>query len=281
MNSCDESLPSREFARLCGLVHAQAGIRLGPEKKAMLEGRLRRRLRALHLDSWSGYCDYLFAKEGQRDELVPFINAVTTNKTDFFREPRHFELLTEKVLPELTARSAGRPLLAWSAASSTGEEPYTLAMVMAEYAEEHPGLRFSILATDICTEVLEKAELGVYSETVVEAVPGPMARKYFMRSRDPHAERVRVVPELRRVVEFRRLNLMERDYGIAEKADIVFCRNVLIYFDRETQQAVLRRLTECLQPQGYLFLGHSETLHDMGLPLAAVAPALYRRTHAA
>ena len=280
MNSCEESLSSREFARLCGLVLAEAGIRLGPEKKTMLEGRLRRRLRALHFDSWSGYCDYLFAKEGQRDELVPFINAVTTNKTDFFREPRHFELLTQTVLPDLAARAANRPLLAWSAACSTGEEPYTLAMVLADYAEMHPGFRFSILATDICTEVLEKAELGVYSAAVVEAVPAALSRKYLMRSRDPHAERVRVVPELRRVVEFRRLNLIERDYGIADKADIVFCRNVLIYFDRETQQAVLRRLTECLQPQGYLFLGHSETLHDMGLSLAPVAPALYRRIHA-
>ncbi|MGC2639779.1 MAG: protein-glutamate O-methyltransferase CheR [Acidobacteriaceae bacterium] len=279
MESCEDTLSARDFARLSNLVHAETGIRLRAEKKAMLEGRLRRRLRALDLDSYASYCAYLLERDGLAREKVAFIDAVTTNKTDFFREPRHFDLLTQRVLPELHERAAERPLLAWSAACSSGEEPYTVAMVLSEYAETHPGFRFRLLATDICTEVLAKAELGVYAGPAAAAIQPELQRKYLMRSRAPGSDRVRIVPELRRLVEFRRVNLMDSDYGLAQQADAIFCRNVLIYFDRATQEAVLRRLSHCLCPQGYLFVGHSETLHSMDLPLVPVAPALYRKTH--
>jgi chemotaxis protein methyltransferase CheR len=212
-------------------------------------------------------------------ELIHLIDVVTTNKTDFFREPGHFSYLVEKALPELTARGdGGRPLLVWSAGCSTGEEPYTLAIVLSEYALSHPGFRFRILATDISTTVLAKAEMGVYSDDTVNPVLSALRRKYFMRSRDARSDRMRVVPELRRLVEFRRLNFMDDDFGIADKADAIFCRNVIIYFDRPTQERILRKLAHHLVPRGYMFVGHSETLHDMDLPLAPVAPALYRRT---
>jgi len=213
-----------------------------------------------------------------KEEIVPLIDVVTTNKTDFFREPGHFDFLVEKALPDLTSRGGnGKPLLVWSAGCSTGEEPYTLAMVMSEYAQSHPGFRFRILATDISTDVLAKAEMGVYSKEVVSPVPAALKRKYLMGSRDPGSSRVRVVPELRRLVEFRRLNFMDADYGLSERADAIFCRNVIIYFDRPTQERVLQRLSRHLVPNGYMFVGHAETLHDMDLPLAPVAPALYRR----
>jgi chemotaxis protein methyltransferase CheR len=156
-----------------------------------------------------------------------------------------------------------------------------MAIVLSEYAQSHPGFRFRILASDISTVVLGKAELGVYTSDVVAPVAAQLRRKYFMRSRQPGSERVRVVPELRRSIEFRRLNFMDADYGIAEKADAIFCRNVIIYFDRPTQERILLKLANCLMPGGYMFVGHSETLHDMKLPLAPVAPALYRRIDAA
>ena len=282
MSAHDENMTTRDYTRLCDLVYAQAGIRLGADKKTMLEVRIKRRLKALDLSSYGQYCDYLFGHQGLKEELVPLIDVVTTNKTDFFREPKHFDFLVERALPELTAREAGgRPLLIWSAGCSTGEEPYTLAMVLSEYALTHPGFRFRILATDISTHVLAKAEMGVYQSDVVRPVPPALKRKYLMGSREPGSNRVRVVPELRRLVEFRRLNFMDADYRVAEKADAIFCRNVIIYFDRPTQEKVLQRLSRHLAPRGYMFVGHAETLHDMDLPLTPVAPALYRKNDAA
>lgn len=283
MNARDEALTERDYARLCKLIYAEAGIHLGTERKTMLEARIKRRLKALDLDSYGQYCDYLFGHKGDRDvthdEVVHLIDVVTTNKTDFFREPKHFHYLVEHALPELTERNGSKPFLIWSAGCSTGEEPYTMAIVLNEYANSHPGFRFRILASDISNLVLAKAEQGVYTHSVVEPVPPALRRKYFMRSRQPGSDRVRVVPELRQTVEFRRLNFMDTDYGLSEKLDAIFCRNVIIYFDRPTQQRILLRLANCLLPGGYMFVGHAETLHDMNLPLVPVAPALYRRVN--
>ncbi|HEY1809417.1 MAG TPA: protein-glutamate O-methyltransferase [Acidobacteriaceae bacterium] len=279
MSIHDETLSGRDFNRLSAFIYQEAGIRLGPEKRTMLEARLKRRLRSLNVDSYSRYCEYLFTPEGRQEEIVAFLDVVTTNKTDFFREPVHFTFLASQALPEMAARAEGRPLLVWSAGCSSGEEPYTLAMVLSEYAETHPGFRFRIRATDISTQVLEKAQLGIYTTESVEPVAPALRKKYLMRSRERGSNQVRVVPELRQVVEFRRLNFMDADYGLAEPADAIFCRNVIIYFDRATQEAILGKLARQLVPQGYLFIGHSEALHDMHLPLTAIGPALYRRNH--
>lgn len=277
----EESLSARDFARLSGLIYDHAGICLSPEKKTMVEVRLKRRLRALDIPSYHDYCEFVFSSKGARDELVYLIDVITTNKTDFFREPAHFDFLSQRALPELGTKIAGqRPLLAWSAGCSSGEEPYTLAIVLSEFAATHPGFRFSILATDICTTVLEKASMGVYTEEAAAPIPLALKRKYLLRSSSGDSRRVRIVPELRRVVEFRRLNFMDADYDMAERPDCIFCRNVLIYFDRATQQAILRKLIARLVPGGYLFVGHSESLHDMNLSVDPVAPALYRKSHA-
>lgn len=247
----------------------------------MLELRIKRRLRSLSMDSFGQYCEYLFSRQNHKEEIVHLLDVVTTNKTDFFREPDHFDYLVQKAVPDLVAREqVDRELLVWSAGCSTGEEPYTLAMVLSEYALSHPGFRFRVLATDLSTTVLAKAKLGVYSNDVVRPVSSELRRKYFMRSRDPESGTVRVVPELRQLVEFRRVNFMNADFGLTEKVHIVFCRNVIIYFDRSTQEGILQKLAQHLIPGGYAFLGHSETLHGMDLPLVPVAPALYRRDNA-
>ena len=275
----DETISARDYKRVCELVYREAGISLGSGKQTMLEARIKRRLKVHNLTSYSEYCDYLFGHKGLKDEIPHLIDVVTTNKTDFFRESKHFDFLTAKALPDLQSRNRlGRPLLVWSAGCSTGEEPYTLAMVLSEFAEAHSGFRFRILATDISTTVLAAADRGVYSKDVIAPIPQSLQRKYFLRSRDRGSETVRVAPELRRLVEFRRLNFMDADYGLQEKVDAIFCRNVIIYFDRPTQERILRKLAHHLVPRGYMFVGHSETLHDMDLPLAPVAPALYRRT---
>ena len=281
MNSHDESISNADFARLKNLIYAQSGINLNADKRTMLELRIKRRLRSLHLNSSAEYCDYLFGPQGQKEEIASLLDVVSTNKTDFFREPDHFEFLAQKALPDLMARNdSGRPLLVWSAGCSSGEEPYTLAIVMSEYALSHPGFRFHILATDLSHTVLAKAHKGIFNKDVVRPVPAGLQRKYFMRSRDPESHHMRIVPELRQAVEFARLNFMDADFGLTQKADAIFCRNVIIYFDRGTQEKILQKLAAHLAPRGYFFVGHSESLHGMDLPLSAVAPALYRKDDA-
>jgi len=280
MSRHGEGLSSPDLERLRSLVYAQSGITLGPDKRVMLEVRLKRRLRSLNLSTYSAYCEYLFSRRGQQEELVHLLDVVTTNKTDFFREPAHFDFLAKKALPEIAAGGGNsRRILVWSAGCSTGEEPYTLAIVLSEFAESHPGFCFRVLATDISGTVLARAKKGVFTSEVVSPVPQGLRRKYFMRSRDPESKLQRVVPELRGLVEFRRLNLMDRDLGLAEPAQFIFCRNVVIYFDRPTQHRLFEKLARHLAPNGYLFIGHSETLHGMDLPLTPVAPALYRKNH--
>jgi chemotaxis protein methyltransferase CheR len=273
-------ISDKDFARLSRLIHDCCGIKLGPHKKSMLETRLRKRLRSLGLSSFDEYCAYVFSSSGLEQELVCLIDEVTTNKTDFFREPAHFDFLTETALPRLVSSyGAGvtRKLRVWSAGCASGEEPYTLAMVLAEFAGKVPGFDFSILASDISTKVLEKARLGVYPLEKVEPVPEPLKKKYLLRSRDPQKQVARVAPELRFRVSFRRLNFMDEDFGLREPIDLLFCRNVLIYFDRPTQQQLLQRLCRHLFPGRYLFTGHSETLSGMDLPVVQVAPSVYRR----
>lgn len=270
-----ESMSDKEFHALAEFIHTECGIKLPPAKKTMLEARLQKRLRILGLDSYKAYSEHLFSPGGAESELIHLIDAVTTNTTDFFREPRHFEYLDDTVLPEWRARRSGPEFRVWSAGCSTGMEPYTLSIVLSEFAARVPDFRFSILATDISTQVLEKAMRGIYAEDQVRAVPESLKRKYFLRSKDRSRGLVRMAPELRRAVAFRHLNFMEK-FAVREKMDVIFCRNVIIYFDKPTQENLLRRLASCLAPGGHLFIGHSESLAGMSLPLRQVAPTIYR-----
>jgi chemotaxis protein methyltransferase CheR len=271
-----DHLSQRDFERLARFIHDYSGIKMPPSKKTMVEGRLRRRARATGAATLAEYCRYLFDHGGLEEEVFDLIDAVTTNKTDFFREPEHFRFLSQQVLPELLSRRHQRgPIKLWSAACSIGAEPYTLAMVLAEFAAATADFRRTILATDICTEVLETAKLGIYPEAMIAPVPIELRRRYLLRAKA--GERVRIVPELRRAIEFGRLNLMEAPYRIDSDMHVIFCRNILIYFDKPTQQKVLEQLCRHLRLGGYLFLGHSETLAGMGLPLQPVATTVFRR----
>jgi chemotaxis protein methyltransferase CheR len=277
------TLSDREFQRLSEFIYGECGIKMPNEKKTMLEARLQKRLRILGLRSFREYCDYLFSPSGMENELVHMIDVVTTNKTDFYREPRHFEYLVQKVLPELmTKYGAGinRNLMVWSAGCSTGEEPYTLAMVLGDFAERSPGLMFKhvILASDISTRVLEKAQRGVYEHEQVAPVPHEQKKKYLLRSKDKSKNLVRIVPALREVVRFRRINFIKGHFDMREPMDIIFCRNVIIYFDKSTQEVLLNRFCEHLSPGGYIFLGHSETLHGLDVPLTQVEPTVYMKS---
>lgn len=274
------ALSERNFRRLSDLIHAECGIKMPNPKKTMLAARLRKRLRDLGMRSLEEYCEYLFSAEGKERELVKMIDVVTTNKTDFFREPRHFDYLLQTALPDLVkSYGAGirRPLVVWSAGCSSGEEPYTIAMVLSEFSERHPSFRFLVLATDISTKVLDKAMRGVYGQERIEDVPFEFKKKYFLKSRDRDKRLVRIVPELRASVRFRRLNFMENDFGMRELMDVIFCRNVIIYFDKPTQERLLKRLCSHLIPGGYIFMGHSETLSGLSVPLISAGHMVYRK----
>jgi len=275
------SLHHQDFQRLSCFINDELGIKMPPSKATMLEGRLAKRLRALKLDSYGAYCDYLFSDQGLAEEMVHLTNAVTTNKTDFFREPNHFTYLTQTVIPELLKIGTAErgKLKIWSAGCSSGEEPYTLAMVLSEFREQHPGRcpRPQILATDISDRVLDMARRAVYHLDRIAPIPPLLRRKYLLKSKNHSNPVVRIAPEPREMVSFGRLNFMDDAFGLDEMQDVIFCRNVIIYFDRETQEQLVRKFCRHLRPGGYLFLGHSESLHGCDVPVKQVAPTVYRK----
>ena len=277
MPTNSERLSDRQFRDISELIERQVGIQLPPAKRTMVEGRLRKRVRALGLASLDQYGHYLFEQGGLNDEVISLIDCVTTNKTDFFREPSHFEFMTKAALPDLLDRGAGRPLKVWSAACSTGAEAYTIAMVLQDQIRAGARFTFSILGTDISTDVLDQAAAAIYPEAMIEPVPEQQRQRYVMASRNPSQRLVRIVPELRRLVQFHRLNLMDPVYQFDRSLDVIFCRNVLIYFDKPTQKAVIKRLSSHLRAGGYLILGHSESMtgaDDVGL--TPVLPSIFQ-----
>ncbi len=277
----EDRLSPRDFERIADLIGREVGIRLPPGKRLMVEGRLRRRLRALELQNFDIYCRYLFSGNGMQAELPHLINVVTTNKTDFFREPEHFNLMRTTLVPSLlTGRSGPQPplLKVWSAAASTGAEAYTAAMVLADLSRQHNGFRFAVLGTDVSTEVLETARRAIYPADQITPVPAEYQSRYLLWSRTSGLRpEVRIVPELRRVVRFDRLNLMDTTYPYDRHVDLIFLRNVLIYFDKSDQAAVISRLVGHLRPGGYLLLGHSESMIGTSVPVRQVAPAVFQR----
>lgn len=276
-----DHLSARDFKRLADLIGQEVGIKLPPGKRTMIEGRLRKRVRALGMASIDDYCAFLFEGDGLGVERVGLINAVTTNKTDFFREPEHFELLEHELVPKLLdlRRAESRPLLKiWSAASSTGAEAYTIAMVLADLAAQRRDFRFALLGTDISTSVLEQGVRAVYPAELIAPVPPAKAQRYLMHARKAGLRpEVRIVPELRRLVRFARLNLMDQNYPFDHDVDVIFLRNVLIYFDKADQEKVILRLVDHLRPGGYLILGHSESMIGTTVTMRQVAPAVFQK----
>ncbi|MEI6207574.1 MAG: protein-glutamate O-methyltransferase CheR [Desulfuromonadales bacterium] len=274
------TLRDREFQRFSSFIFDNVGIKMPPTKKTMLEARLQKRLKALGIGSFEEYGDFVFSQEGSASELVHLIDVVTTNKTDFFREPAHFDFMVKTALPGILQERGDvlrDPVRIWSAGCSTGEEPYTLAMVLSEFAVGRPDFRVAITASDICTQVLQTAKTAIYPEDRTDPIPLNLKKKYLMRSRDKSKSLVRISPKARSLVSFRRINFMDDELGISEKMDIIFCRNVVIYFDKPTQQTLMRKFHRQLRPGGYLFIGHSETLSGLDVDFKAVASTVYRK----
>lgn len=265
----------RDFDYLRQLSNARTGIVVSDDKFDMFYSRLARRVRALGLVSFSDYCDYL-DRSNDEGELIELVNAVTTNLTSFFRENHHFDFLAETALPEAVERNRdARRLRIWSAGCSTGEEPYSLAMTLQENGQRLTGWDTRILASDIDSNVLAQARTGVYAANRVEALPQRRLKAFFQRGRGAQEGRVRVKDALRGLVEFQQINLMEP--LAVERQDIIFCRNVIIYFDKETKQRLVERFADQLVDGGYLFIGHSESLYKVTERFRLIGHTIYQK----
>jgi chemotaxis protein methyltransferase CheR len=267
------------FIRFKEFIEAELGIRMPDAKKTMLQARLQKRLRKLSISTFEDYYAYVFSQKGKESELHHMIDVVTTNKTDFFREPGHFEYLSQKVLPNMVygRKDSVKRVNVWSAGCATGEEPYTLAMVLSDFALKCQEFNFLVIGTDISTHVLTKAETGIYDEERIEPIPHLMRKKYLLKSKDKTKRLIRIAPEIRKHTRFLRLNLMDSHYNLPEFMDIIFFRNVLIYFKRETQEKVLNQMSRHLTHGGYLFVGHSETLSGLKIPFVQESATVYRK----
>lgn len=276
--SFQAKLKPLEFKMLSEFIYQNYGIKMPEAKKIMLQSRLQKRLRALKIDNFNEYIEYVFSKEGRNTEIINMIDVVSTNKTDFFREPVHFDYLSDIILPSyLQNNTSQRYIRVWSAGCSSGEEPYTIAITLNEYKNKCPGFDYNIYATDISTIKLNEAMEAIYKEEKIEVLPLNLKKKYFLRSKNRESKKVRVIPELRNKIKFARLNFMDNSYTNPKKFDIIFCRNVLIYFDRETQENVINKLCHNLKPGGYFFLGHSESITNFNVPLKQINPTFFQR----
>lgn len=266
----------RDFRYISTFAADYAGIVLPDSKRDMVYSRLTRRLRALRLPSFAHYCDRL--RSGDATELSFFINALTTNLTSFFREPHHFEYLRKTLLPQLLAcHERDRRLRLWSAGCSTGEEPYSIAMTLSEAIPKPESWDIKILATDLDSDVLDRAAAGVYGMDRLNTLERSQLTRWFRRGRGTQGGRARVADGLRAMIRFRRLNLME-NWPMHGRFDVIFCRNVVIYFDKSTQRRLFDRFARQLHDHGQLFVGHSESLYRVSDRFQLIGNTVYRKT---
>lgn len=263
------------FDKIRNFITRNYGIKLEPSKRTLVESRLGSRVRNLGFTTYQAYLNFVFQKNNKK-ELSLLVDLITTNKTDFFRESSHFDYLDNHLLPEFIKQYGyGKNIKIWSAACSSGEEVYTLAMVLEEFALKQR-LTYNLSGSDLSLRMLEQAKSGVYSLNRLYTVPDAYKRKYMLKSKNPKIHLAKIKPEIRRKVAFFQKNLMDTDYG-GEKYHVIFCRNVLIYFDKENQEKVINRLARHLLPGGYLFLGHSESALGMKVSVQQIKPTIYRR----
>ena len=270
------------FQTIGKMITERYGIKMPPEKKIMFQARLQRRLRELNLNSFDIYADRLFENNGNSEEFALLADYISTNKTDFFREKTHFDFLTTHVLADFfqDRKSNGFAYLnLWSAGCSSGQEAYSIAMTLEEFRRKsNQSLDYCITATDISGRMLKKVNEAIYPIDLVADVPQEIKHRYFLKSKSSIDPTVRVVKEIRARVKPAYLNLMSQSYPYAQPYDIVFLRNTLIYFDLKTQNEVVAKVLSCMKPGGYLFIGHSESLINMNLPIQSVAPSVYVKT---
>lgn len=269
-------LTDEEFVRLSAFIYEKAGIHIPARKKILFSRRIWRRVRATGLASPAEYLRFFFTADGMEQELTELLDAVTTNTTSFYREPHHYEFLRSVVLPQWRRLKLQRPMAIWSAGCSVGMEPYTLSMVLSEFQAQHLDFQFHITATDISARALRLARRAAYSREDVKNLPQYLKSAYLLEEQRGARTRVRVHPTICSKVKFKRLNFKE-DFHFHNSMDLIFCRNVVIYFDRPMQELLFTRLCRYLSTGGYLCIGQTETLAWLDLPLEQAAHTIYRR----
>jgi chemotaxis protein methyltransferase CheR len=267
------TITDQEFGLFQSLIYQQVGIKLEQQKKTLLVSRLGKRLRDLELSSYQAYYDRVNSKGGE-EELTRLVDLISTNKTDFFREPVHFDFLRETVLPQVEAT---RALRIWSSASSSGEEPYTIAMTLCDAIPDRIRWDIKVLASDISTRVLAKAASGIYDEERVGQLPKDVVRRHFLRGKGEQTGKLKVRQALSDMIAFRRINLMAPTFPIRTPLDIIFCRNVMIYFGNSTKRPLLDDVYRLLKPGGYLIVSHTESLTGVTDQFERVGPSIYRK----
>jgi chemotaxis protein methyltransferase CheR len=277
---CEPGLPGiseKEFRNFQELIHTEAGIWLSPSKTALLTGRLAKRLRLHGLKSFQDY--YRLVLESP-EEYIQMLDAISTNETRFFREPKHFELLESHILPRWIRASAsgdrGRDIRVLSAGCSTGQEPYSVAMTLLRHFPPGSGWNIEIIAADLSTRVLEVAQRGVWSADKASEIPFDYLKAFMLKGYGDQEGKIKAGREIRSLIRFQHANLHQSPYPFAGNFDLIFCRNVLIYFDLRSREMVLHRLARLLSPDGYFFVGHAESLHSMAGILSPVIPTVYR-----
>jgi chemotaxis protein methyltransferase CheR len=274
------SITDYEFSIFQKLIREKVGISLSAAKKTLLEARLGSRLRELGLKSYGGY--YRYVMDVQGDELAEMIDRVCTNETHFFREPRHFEFLSRVVVHDWTTQAAAgfrpRQIRAWSAGCSTGEEPYSLAMVLRRHFAVRPGWDIRILATDVSTRVLAQARKGIWPIAKAREIPPPYLERFMLEGTGKQEGHMKAAPEIGSLIRFERLNLNDETYSTSDPFDLILCRNVLIYFDQQRRVQIIDRLLRHLRPGGFFFIGHSERLVGLTNKVANILPTIYVRT---
>ncbi len=277
------SLQDDEFNFLKDLIYQKTGIFLAPHKKIMVQSRLNSRLRHHSFTSFKDYIDKLRKdKDFFEKELTELINRITTNKTDFFRENHHFEFLRDTYFPfmeEESKHTGVKTIRIWSSAASTGEEPYSIAITAAEYFENKPGWNVKILASDIDTNVLATAMEGMYRADRISTVPEKYLIKYFTKHQENDQIFYKVKPILKQMIEYRKINLLETPYPLGDKMDMIFCRNVIIYFDKPTQRMIFQNFENVLKPYGFLIIGHSETMFGISDKFKFLGQTIYQKKY--
>jgi chemotaxis protein methyltransferase CheR len=270
-------LTETDFARFSRLVYDQSGISLHDGKKELVKARLGKRIRQGNFSSFREYYDFVVS-DPTGEELIQLLNSISTNFTHFFRENQHFDYLRQEVIPALKKKMGPnlRKIRIWSAGCSTGEEPYTIAITLLEARDNPANWIPEILATDLSTKVLGCARSGIYERKKIQTLSQELTRKYFLRGENQWRDYVKVKPSVKNVVTFQRFNLMDT-LTQKEPFDCIFCRNVMIYFDKETRKALVNRFYNNLEKGGHLFIGHSESLTGMDHPFQYVKPAIYKK----
>ena len=269
----DFSFSEKDFKYIRDLIMDHTGIVLADHKVDMVYGRLTRRLRELNLESFNSYLSTL---ENDEQELVHFVNALTTNLTAFFREPHHFEFLSSKLLPAIVKNKASKRLRIWSAGCSSGEEPYTIAMTVRSIIPANSGWDVKILATDLDTNMVEKGSNGVYTEERVTGLSSQNMKKWVKKGKGDTAGMVKMDDRLREMITFKQLNLMH-DWPMKGPFDLIFCRNVVIYFNKDTQAILFDRYADMLVNDGHLFIGHSESMYKICDRFKLLGQTIYKR----